>query len=84
MVKRFLAARSGRSGRANRYAPEAQEQAPQFETLTRKAIAPDETELARNPRARSSRLRVARRTEAPAGTLSAREIGMPQLERSAR
>ncbi len=84
MVKRFLAARSGRSGRANRYAPEAQEQAPQFETLTRKAIAPDETELARNPRARSSRLRVARRTDAPAGTLSAREIGMPQLERSAR
>ncbi|AAV94475.1 16S rRNA (cytosine(1402)-N(4))-methyltransferase RsmH [Ruegeria pomeroyi] len=84
MVKRFLQARAGRSGRANRYAPETVEDAPQFELLSRKAIGPDDQELAENPRARSAKLRVALRTDAPAGAVDAKSIGMPQLKGGTR
>ncbi|MEY8830535.1 16S rRNA (cytosine(1402)-N(4))-methyltransferase RsmH [Sedimentitalea sp. XS_ASV28] len=80
MVKRFLAARAGQGGRANRYAPETEEAPPQFTLKSRKAIGPDEIELAENPRARSAKLRVAIRTDAPAGELDAQAIGMPQLK----
>lgn len=79
MVKRFLQARAGRGGRANRYAPETAAEAPQFTLPTGKAIAADAGELAENPRARSARLRIAIRTEAPAGRVDPRAIGMPQL-----
>ncbi|MDU9002552.1 16S rRNA (cytosine(1402)-N(4))-methyltransferase RsmH [Sedimentitalea todarodis] len=79
MVKRFLSARAGQGGRANRYAPETEEAAPQFALKSRKAIGADEEELAENPRARSAKLRVAIRTDAPAGTLDAQTIGTPQL-----
>lgn len=84
MVKRFLQARAGRAGRANRYAPETVEDAPQFELLSRKAIGPDDQELAENPRARSAKLRVALRTDAPAGAVDAKSIGMPQLKGGTR
>lgn len=80
MVKRFLQARAGLMGRANRYAPEIATEAPQFVLKPRKAIGPDETELAENPRSRSARLRVAQRTDAPAGTVDAGSIGMPQVK----
>ena len=77
MVKRFLQARSGGEGRANRYAPATQEAQPQFEVSNRKAIGPDDQELAENPRSRSAKLRVARRTDAPAGSVDPKKIGMP-------
>lgn len=80
MVKRFLQARGGQSGRANRYAPETAEDIPAFEILTRKAVGPDDDELAVNPRARSAKLRVARRTAAPAGPVDAGQIALPQLK----
>ena len=79
MVKRFLQQRAGRAGRANRYAPEAAQEQPQFILKTRKSIAADDRELAENPRSRSARLRVAIRTEAPAGPIAALDIGMPEL-----
>jgi 16S rRNA (cytosine1402-N4)-methyltransferase len=79
MVKRFLTARAGQRGRANRYAPEAAQQPAQFILAPRKAIGPDAAELAENPRARSARLRVARRTDAPAGAIGGHEIAMPRL-----
>ncbi len=78
MVKRFLQSRAGRKGNVNRYAPEIEQEKPAFELMTRKAVGPDEDELAVNPRSRSAKLRVARRTDAPAGEIAAREIGMPQ------
>ncbi len=80
MVKRFLTARAGQGGRANRYAPDIAQDAPQFAVASRKAIGPDAEELAVNPRARSAKLRVAVRTDAPAGEIDARSIGMPQLK----
>lgn len=84
MVKRFLQARAGKTGRANRYAPEIQQEQPQFTLKSRKAIGPDPQELQDNPRARSAKLRVAVRTDAPAGEIDARAIGMPQIGGKAR
>lgn len=80
MVKRFLTARSGHSGNTNRYAPQTAAVPAQFEILTRKAAGPDKEELAENPRSRSSRLRVARRTDIPAGRVDPKSIAMPQLK----
>ncbi len=80
MVKRFLQQRGGGTGNANRYAPVTQADTPAFDILTKKAIGPDEAELAANPRARSAKLRVARRTEAPAGPVDYSKLGMPRLK----
>ncbi|MCF6445222.1 16S rRNA (cytosine(1402)-N(4))-methyltransferase RsmH [Nereida sp. MMG025] len=82
MVKRFLQTRAGTLGNANRYAPETHAEAPAFTLPSRKATAPDAEELAQNPRARSAKLRVAIRTDAPAGSLSAKDIGLPQAKGS--
>lgn len=84
MAKRFLQLRSGGEGRANRYAPALEEVKPQFELLSRKAIGPDDDELVENPRSRSAKLRVARRTDAPAGEVDAAKIGMPMKKRGRR
>lgn len=80
MVKRFLQARGGAQGRANRYAPEIEVAEPQFKIVNRKAIGADPEELEVNPRARSALLRVATRTGAPAGEIDARSIAMPLLK----
>ena len=79
MVKRFLTARAGAGGNANRFAPEVERDAPQFTIKSRKAIGPDAQELEENPRSRSAKLRVATRTDAPAGTIEAKAIGMPMM-----
>lgn len=79
MVKRFFQSRAGKTGRANRYAPEIEQELPQFTLKTRKAVGPDDGELQDNPRARSAKLRVAVRTDASAGEIDSRAIGMPQL-----
>lgn len=78
MVKRFFQARSQRPA-TNRYAPEAEAEPPAFTLVTRKAVTADDAELAANPRSRSAKLRIGRRTDAPAGTVSARDIAMPQV-----
>lgn len=80
MVKRFMQARSGSGGTGSRHAPETRREAPQFTQDTRKAIGPDAQELAENPRSRSAKLRVARRTDAPAGVTDRKSIGMPLLK----
>ncbi|MCX7566342.1 16S rRNA (cytosine(1402)-N(4))-methyltransferase RsmH [Sulfitobacter sp. F26169L] len=80
MVKRFLTARAGAGGNANRFAPEVAQDPPQFTLKSRKAIGPDAQELDENPRSRSAKLRVATRTDAPAGTIEARAIGMPMMK----
>ncbi|CUH86451.1 Ribosomal RNA small subunit methyltransferase H [Phaeobacter sp. CECT 5382] len=80
MVKRFFQHRAGKTGRANRYAPEMEESPAQFELVTRKAVGPDDDELAENPRSRSARLRVGRRTSAAPTPIGARDLSMPQLK----
>jgi 16S rRNA (cytosine1402-N4)-methyltransferase len=82
MVKRFLQICSGSNARANRYAPDIEQAPAQFELRSKKAIAPTEDELAQNPRARSAKLRIARRTDAPAGySVVEKDLGMPVLTR---
>ena len=79
IVKRFLQARADTGGGGSRHAPDRPARAPQFTQAVRKAIGPDDAELAANPRARSARLRVAERTDAPPGHSDARSLGMPIL-----
>lgn len=81
MVKRFLQQRAGTTGNANRFAPQLEVEKPAFELLSRKAISASEEELAHNTRARSAKLRLARRTDAPAGDIAAKALGMPMLRR---
>jgi 16S rRNA (cytosine1402-N4)-methyltransferase len=64
LVKRFLRERSGSEPAGSRHLPaKAAKAEPSFETPA-KAVRPGEEEVARNPRARSATLRVARRTAA--------------------
>ncbi|MEO0400560.1 MAG: 16S rRNA (cytosine(1402)-N(4))-methyltransferase RsmH [Pseudomonadota bacterium] len=66
IVKRFLADRAqDPATTGSRHAPPAPSIAPAF-SLRGKPITPNTEEIARNPRARSAKLRVALRTDAPA------------------
>ncbi len=78
VVKRFLQAKSGGFGRGSRYAPETQEDPAAFE-LVGKAVGADADELEANPRARSARLRVARRTDAKATPVDQSKLGLPKI-----
>lgn len=79
IVKRFLQLASGSEPAANRYAPARAETAARFVLTPKKAIGPDAAELAANPRARSAKLRVATRTDAPARALAPADLGIPDL-----
>jgi 16S rRNA (cytosine1402-N4)-methyltransferase len=79
MVKRFLQIRGGRRGGPSRHQPEAAAAPPAWEAVTRKAIEPDAEEVAGNPRARSARLRVARRTAAAAARVDPAALGLPTI-----
>ncbi len=70
-VKSFLRGRSGHAPRGTRHLPAMRERAPSFRLLTTKPVTPSEVEIARNPRARSARLRAAERTDAPAWDVAA-------------
>lgn len=67
-VKAFLNERSGNVPNPSRYIPDAGEAPPEptFRLLKKGAVKPGKEECRANPRARSSRLRAAERTGAPA------------------
>ncbi|HMO08698.1 MAG TPA: 16S rRNA (cytosine(1402)-N(4))-methyltransferase RsmH [Paracoccaceae bacterium] len=78
IVKRFLAEAAGGPA-ANRHAPATAAETPRFTPVTRGAVEADAAELAANLRARSARLRMARRTAAPARRPDPRSLGVPLL-----
>ncbi|WP_036766620.1 16S rRNA (cytosine(1402)-N(4))-methyltransferase RsmH [Parvularcula oceani] len=65
IVKRFFAEASGAAETRSRHMPEAEGAPATLEAVGRKAVAAGRDEVAANPRARSAKLRVAARTEAP-------------------
>jgi 16S rRNA (cytosine1402-N4)-methyltransferase len=73
IVKSFLSGR-GEARAGSRHAPERQAPAATFRVLTKRPIIADQDEVARNPRARSAKLRAAEREPAPA-----RDDDMPGL-----
>lgn len=67
LVKNFMRLRAGETGGGSRHLPEqGPGRAPSFALMNRKAVQAGADEAGRNPRARSAKLRAARRTEAEA------------------
>lgn len=80
VVKRFFQQRAGKTGGGNRFQPAPEETDPRFAQPT-KGIAADAEERDANPRARSARLRIATRTEAPAAPAERDRLGLPAIVR---
>lgn len=78
IVKRFFQTRSTEQ-QGNRYAPSQAGPPPSFTMLTRRAVGPDDMELAENPRARSAKLRVGLRNAVPAHKLDLAALDVPLL-----
>jgi 16S rRNA (cytosine1402-N4)-methyltransferase len=77
VVKRYLQLAASEGGGGSRYEPERASETPRFRLTPKKPIAADDDELAANPRARSARLRIATRTEAPPERLDRSQLGLP-------
>ncbi|MEX0842378.1 MAG: 16S rRNA (cytosine(1402)-N(4))-methyltransferase RsmH [Xanthobacteraceae bacterium] len=78
IVKNFLSERS-RPPASSRHLPEVTAAVPTFRILTRRPAVADSAEIAKNPRARSAKLRAAERTDAPACPPPAVSLGLPAL-----
>ena len=79
IVKRFLRSRAGQTPNTSRHLPEDVSNfiKPSFQIVNRRPVLPLEEEIARNPRARSARLRAATRLNSPAWDFEANEFGLP-------
>src|SRR5690606_23101105 len=80
IVQRFFQQASGAEPAANRYAPARDTVVPRFRLVSKKAIGPDDEELAANPRSRSAKLRIGIRTDAPARAADPEALGLPRFQ----
>ena len=78
IVKNFLTGR-GKIAAGSRHQPELKQAAPSFRILTKRPDVAGDAETARNPRARSAKLRAAERTDAPPHATSRAEHPWPRL-----
>jgi 16S rRNA (cytosine1402-N4)-methyltransferase len=86
LVKTFITSRS-QVPATSRHAPETKAVPLSFKAVQRKALVAGEDEVKMNPRARSAKLRVAERTEAPAQSGDPLEVllsKVPSLEKGSR
>lgn len=79
IVKRFLADRCRIHSGGSRHMPESDVPPATFTYAVKGAVEPGEAEVARNPRARSARLRAGIRTAAPARALDTGILGFPSV-----
>ena len=80
IVKRFIQARSGKLYSTSRYLPDTDALPIQFSKVTQKAIKPSTSEISINTRARSAKLRIAKRTNIkPGKNLTLEELSVPMV-----
>ncbi|MCI4662888.1 MAG: 16S rRNA (cytosine(1402)-N(4))-methyltransferase RsmH [Neomegalonema sp.] len=79
IVKRFLQDRCGKLPQTTRYQPQINASEPTFELIEKGILRPDESETAVNPRARSAKLRAARRLVAPSRAVDPAALGLPRI-----
>lgn len=81
IVKRFLRQRCGKTPQGSRHLPpeSVTVRAPSFVEIKHRAQRPEEAETSANPRARSARLRAARRTDASAWSLDSDAAIRPEF-----
>jgi 16S rRNA (cytosine1402-N4)-methyltransferase len=79
IVKQFFTARTGRTPQGSRFAPPVQRgRDASFGFVNHRPVGPGDEETARNPRARSAKLRTAVRTEAAAWPYDPADLGLWQ------
>ena len=75
IAKRFFARAAGGAPARSRYEPAGEAVPATLAPVTRGAVAPSTDEIAANPRARSAKLRVAERTDAPPMAWAGADLG---------
>ena len=79
IVKRFIQLRSGNSTKGNRYQPMQPQETASFQKVTKKALVAKDKEINFNPRARSAKLRIAKKLEFNGYPIKRELLGFPFL-----